>query len=104
MALVHCSHDHYHTMPLDELDVFAGGVKLGFYGNNPPFITLPMTLVAFTGLIGNFNTTRAAYKVGGLAQRTPFRIAKAALLLALDQIADAVDEVALGDGDTITLS
>jgi hypothetical protein len=97
--LMHCSRDHYHSMSPDTLDVFAVGVKSGFFGNNPPFTVQPFTEATLQGNITDYVTKRGLYKTGGLAQRT-----RAVLLAGLDSIADEVDKVAAGNGDIITLS
>src|SRR5688572_17821351 len=93
----------YHSLPPDEVDDFALGVKDGYYGNNPPFTVLPITAAAFQALIDDYIIKRAAFVNGGESQKGAYLLALAALMSALDSLADETDEVADGDVPTIEL-
>lgn len=103
MSKQHCSLS-YHKALLDELDVFAVGVRDGIYNNATTFTSPPLTQTAFQALIDNYINTRALYVQGGLAQKGPFRAAKTALINGLDTTADYVDGIANGDANIITLA
>jgi hypothetical protein len=92
----------YHDKAADVIDVFAIGVKTGVYTHNPPFVAPPMTEPQFDAFIQTYMTKRSDYVQGGLAQKGAFQAAKAALLDALDQFAEYVDEIADGDANVIT--
>lgn len=103
MSKQHCSLS-YHKAHLDELDVFAVGVRDGIFNNAGTFATPPFTQVAFQPLIDNYINTRGAYVQGGLAQKGPFQAAKTALVTGLDTMADYVDEIANGNENIILLA
>jgi hypothetical protein len=103
MKKIRCSLS-YHATKLDEVPVFATGVRDGVYGNPANFNTPPLMQTEFQALIDAYNNTRAAYKQGGLAQKGPFLNAKSALMGGLDDTSTYVDTVANGDANLITLA
>lgn len=103
MNKIHCSHT-YHSLPSDEIKLFAEGVITGFYGNNPPFIVQPKTQAEYQALIDDYDTAWSAYENGGLDQKGDFLLAKSALMDATDLISDETDKVAKGNPDLIILA
>ena len=95
---------HYHSFGSHELESFALGVKLGYFGHNPPFTVLTITEVAFLLIITNFVTARGNYENGGEAQKGDFLLARTALIEALDFLAKETDLVADGNTEIITLA
>lgn len=101
MRTIKCSRG-YHKKRLGELPTFAGGVRDGVYGHAVPFSAPPFTDVEFQALITDYQNKRDIYKQGGLGQKGAFLFAKSNLLNGLDEMADYVDSVALGDPNIIT--
>ena len=94
----------YHETPNDQLKTFAEGVGTGYIGNPTTFTVQPYTAAVWAALVGAYDTTYTAYENGGEAQKGAFLLAKAALMDALDELAEETDEVADGDGDKIILA
>lgn len=94
----------YHYLRVNDFPIFAVGVRDGIYGNATVFATPPILQADLQTLIDTYNTARAAYENGGTAQKGPYLAAKTALNGGLDQLAEYVDSVALGDGNIIMLS
>jgi hypothetical protein len=94
----------FHFYKNENLEVFAIAVRDGIYGNVAVFMTPPLTVVQLQVLIDNFMNAYGAYKVGGIAQKGPYQIAKEALMDALDTLAAYVDGIADGDENTILLA
>ncbi|MES2621575.1 MAG: hypothetical protein V4615_12055 [Bacteroidota bacterium] len=88
-------------MKILELEVFATGVKTGYYKNNPPFSAPPITENQLKTLIDNYSQTYGKFKNGGKLLKPVFNKAKDSLLDALDEIAANVNEVAQGDEITV---
>ncbi len=87
-----------------ELKTFADGVVTGYYGNNPPFTVLPLTVAVFQALIDDYEDKRSDYENGGEDQKGPYLIAKDALIDALDLLSPETDKVAEGDAAVIILA
>jgi hypothetical protein len=94
----------FHRAKVDELDLFAIGVRDGIYTNPTIFTAPPYTEVEFQAFIDDYANTRGAYKQGGSAQKGPFEAAKTALMTALDTTATTVDNLADGDANIITIA
>lgn len=103
MKKIRCSLK-YHYIKLDSIPTFAGGVRDGIYNNPTVFNTPPMLQADFQAFISEYQSKRDAYKQGGLAQKAPFLNAKENLMVAMDDMAEYVDSVALGNANTIILS
>lgn len=94
----------YHRIRIDELNVFAGGVNDGVYGNETTFADPPVAANAFAQLLTDFINKRNLYKQGGAAQKGPYLASLDALMDALDTLAAFVDTIADGDANIITLA
>lgn len=92
----------YHSINPDLLINFAVGVRDGIYNNPTIYNTPPMTIAAFQALLDNYINARVAYKLGGIAQKGDYELAKEALLNALDLTANYVNGIALGNPALIT--
>ena len=103
MPVVRCSLS-FHRIRVDELDVFAVGVRDGVYGNPTLFATPVIPTIDFQALIDTYLNTRGAYKQGGKAQKGPFRQAKDELMRGLDETANYVNSIAQGDENIITIA
>lgn len=101
--MIRCNKE-YRRLVLSPLKTFADGVVTGYFGNNPPFTVLPLTLIAFQALIDDYETKRSAYESGGEDQKGPYLIAKDALIDALDLLSPETDKVADGDAAVIILA
>ena len=96
----------YHNYSGSNLPVFGGGVQLGIKNNPTVFdpTKVPVADTQFTTLISNEETTYAAYKKGGMAQKPAYLTARAALMAALDNTAVFVDNIANGDEKIIIMA
>ena len=101
MAKAKCSKTDYKRASDDALDLKATAVKIGLAAHTTPFSSPPVSPTALAALIVTYSSTNAAYKRGGLDQKPAFINAKIALLDALDQNADYVDEIADGNEELI---
>ncbi len=101
--MIRCNKE-YRRMALTILKTFADGIVTGYYGNNPPFTVLPVTLVDFQALIDDYEAKRSAYESGGEDQKGPYLVAKDALIDALDLLSPETDKVADGDVAVIILA
>ena len=76
-----------------------------FVINTTIFIgTPPITLLVLTGLITNYNLRRSAYIQGGLSLKKPYQTALSALRSGLCSLAPFVDDIAVGNEDTLKMS
>lgn len=103
MSKIRCSFS-FHTSKVDYFPVFAGGVRDGIFGNPQTFAMPPLALPGFQARLDNYNNKRYAYEQGGMAQRGPYREAKADLMEALDTLVPYVDSVADGNVNIVTLA
>lgn len=94
----------YHSSKVNDLPVFAGGVRDGIYGNAVEFATPPIAQVDFQKDIDQYNDTRYAYEQGGLAQKGPYLEAKSKLMGSLDTMASYVSTLANSNANIITLA
>jgi hypothetical protein len=102
MRKAKCLKTDYKKATDDQLDSKAGAVVAGLTAHAVEFPAPPITVVALQALLTTYGTTLIAYKRGGLDQKAPFLNAKAALLDALDDLANYVDTVADGNEELIT--
>ena len=93
----------FHKSKVNDLPIFAIGVRDGIYLNPDPFDAPPITELNFQKLIDTYTNKRGAYENGGSAQKGPYQAARQALLDGLDQMAVYVDLVAKGDENIILL-
>lgn len=103
MVTIRCSLG-FHKLKLNDIPVFAGGVRDGIYGNPLVFATPVIPVIGFQAKLDDYNNTRYAYTQGGLAQKGPFLQAKTELMTALDTMAEYVNSIALGDANLVTLA
>lgn len=101
MAKAKCLRSDYKKAKDDVLDLKASAVQIGLAANTTPFPSPPVGPTALGTLITTYINTSVAYKRGGLDQKPAFINAKNALLAALDQNADYVDEIADGSEELI---
>lgn len=101
--MIHCSLS-YHKSKVEELPIFAIGVRDGIYDNATFFVTPPMAQAVFEALIQDYSDKRSAYENGGSAQKGPYQHAKQLLMNGLDTQADYVNGVANGDENLILLA
>ena len=103
--LAHCSLA-FHQMSFSKLSGFAQGVEQGLKKNSTVLdpLTVPVKDADLLILINNQINTHSAYKQGGKAQKPAFLLANAQLLSALNDIADYVDGIAVGDTIIITMA
>jgi hypothetical protein len=94
----------YHKSKVDELPIFAIGVRDGIYTNALVFVTPPLLQIDFELIIQEYSAKRGAYENGGSAQKGPYQEAKQALTVALDTLSNYVNTIALGNENTILLS
>ena len=94
----------YHKKKVNDLPVFATGVRDGVYRNPDIFSTPPIDETEFNKLISNYNNARGAYEQGGLAQKGPYLEARIKLLAGLDTMSDYVNTVAQGSESIILQS
>ena len=77
-------------------------MNLAIFGNVLVFSgIIPFTEAEVAALITTYNSTKATYKVGGILQKEPYRLAKIALVNCILSIAGYVNKLA--DGNRIIL-
>ena len=82
----------------------AEGVEEGVYGNDKVFINPTMTKVAYHAILSDLIAKRKTYNSGGLTQKAPFKAAQDLMIATLDDLADFVFKVAIGDAEIVRLS
>ena len=100
MAYTECS-VNYKRMKILDLSTFSGGIVAGYYKNTSVFTSPPLSKAQFQALAKAYSSTYAEYKNGGKVQESNFKMAKKALLEAIDKIAQNVNEVADGNENTV---
>ena len=91
----------FRRMKIHERGTLASLVLATYYKNNPPFTAPVISKAAFEKLAKDYHDTYTAYFNGGLNQKGAWLTAKDALIVALDKIADDVDDVAQGNESII---
>lgn len=101
--MIRCNAD-YHKSKVDQLPIFAIGVRDGIFNNPAEFDSPPITKPEFELLITDYNDKRGAYEKGGSAQKGPYQEAKGKLMTSLDTFAVYVNDKAKGNENVILLS
>ena len=101
MSTIKCSLA-YHYIAYSKVEDFAVGVRDGIYVTNigtfpAPTVSQPI----FQSAINAYVDKRGAYKNGGKAQKAAFNIAYETIMGYLDQLADYVDSIAIGNENIV---
>src|SRR5665213_1469231 len=97
---IHCSLS-YHSLSDDLLDTFAIGSKNNMIKteNLSLFTGRPVSDTDMGTIIGNHSSAYVAYKMGGVNQQPAYTTARAALITALDSIADFINGLVKNNQD-----